>query len=214
MRAPDNERPVDALDDAYTAAQWQRIEKSLPGIDLDTTMVKHNDPQVGERSLRDVLQALAWYFGAIRLDRSLTPKQQVAALRKGLAKLKAVRDIVAETDLYDIAEALTLEQKREREATYHKAWSTMTKLITEWEQRLDRPTAVGGHSSENARKVHIRFWTALTRLWRIIPAANGRRRHRDLQRFLSACSTPLFPETTSATALSAFIERHFPQTSK
>jgi hypothetical protein len=58
------------------------------------------------------------------------------------------------------------------------------------------------------RKLHVRFWDVLWRIWLDnvgddVPwtASNH------FARFLIACSQPFFPEETTDTAITAFIER-------
>ncbi len=92
------------LTGTYSDTEWRKIETSLAGagVDLDETMVDLELSDVGqalERPLRDALQGLACYYGAIsRLSRPLTPKQQAAGLRKGLTTLKTALDAIYGAD--------------------------------------------------------------------------------------------------------------------
>jgi hypothetical protein len=77
VRAPDTAKEFDAL--AYygtlSAVHWRDIAAALAkrGVDLDTEMV-------GERPLREVLQVMAWYHGAVaRLPRPATPHDETGA---------------------------------------------------------------------------------------------------------------------------------------
>lgn len=190
------------LTGTYSDTEWRKIETSLAGagVDLDETMVDLELSDVGqalERPLRDALQGLACYYGAIsRLSRPLTPKQQAAGLRKGLTTLKTALDAIYGAGSYagpvQLADAYALV-----------AWA---------QQRHDELAAMGNRSHDNAHKTHIEYWRQLTLLWQAIPANDRRRRHKDLHRFLLACSAPVFSTATTDKALIAFIERNFLQT--
>jgi hypothetical protein len=67
-----------------------------------------------------------------------------------------------------------------------------------------RATLMATSGRIGARDVHIRFWTELRQVWR----ANVRKgTNKRLAKFVIACSEPFFPEETTDTAVSAFIER-------
>jgi hypothetical protein len=80
--------------------------------------------------------------------------------------------------------------------------------------RRRRHDALVRHSSSsgNAKKIHVLFWQLLTQFWQQLPATKPRR-YKHLQEFLRACSAPLYPMATTDKALTAFVERNFPQTS-
>jgi hypothetical protein len=101
MRAPDNKQQPFV---GYTDAQWDAIRESLGGIDLDTTMVNVKWPfdDLGVRSLRGLLQKLAWHSGETSpLGKALTPKQLAAKWQKELTKLRSAIDAVATFKFYD-----------------------------------------------------------------------------------------------------------------
>jgi hypothetical protein len=88
----------------------------------------------------------------------------------------------------------------------HVARTELTYWIGEWQQRLNEFTAMpGSRGSGNARKQHIKYWTALRRLWQA--TARDATKQKPLLAFLLACSEPLFPTATNNKTLIAFIER-------
>jgi hypothetical protein len=67
--------------------------------------------------------------------------------------------------------------------------------------------AMGTSRGKGNRKLHVRFWHALTRIWRD-NAGNGKwDASNHLAEFLIACSQPFFPEESTDTAISAYVER-------
>jgi hypothetical protein len=191
LKAPDFDASV--VTGTFTEAQWQAIRASLAavGVDLDAT-----------KALRDALQEMAWYYSArSRLEWPLTPKQQAAELEKYLAALKGALDVSVAGYHVDAAHA---------DATR----TVLTDSIAGWQRRLDELMAMGSRSNESARKLHTEYWIELTRLWQEFTAGASRRRPKNLSQFLFACSAPLFPEATKREkAISAFVDRNFPQTS-
>jgi hypothetical protein len=76
------------------------------------------------------------------------------------------------------------------------------------ERCRDELVAEGTSRGKQNRMLHVRFWEALTRIWLdnvsddVSWTASGH-----LANFLIACSQPFFPEETTDTAITAFIER-------
>jgi hypothetical protein len=194
----------------YNVDQWRAIKASLAPFGIDVGAVMVGEPfRPGEpwwlpdhstgrrRPLEDALQELAWYFAVVssgvasRLARA--QRRHAAQQRKKLPKLKAALAILDD---------------------YGSAAAHIRAELAELIARLDELTTKSGGSNKNAGKVHTQFWIALTRLWWAITANARRRGHKHLLNFLFACSSPLFPEATKDKALTAFIERNFPQTSR
>jgi hypothetical protein len=214
MRAPDNKQQPFV---GYTDAQWDAIRESLGGIDLDTTMVNVKWPfdDLGVRSLRGLLQKLAWHSGETSpLGKALTPKQLAAKWQKELTKLRSAIDAVATFKFYDAPPPWlpVSDRTRARIATYDVVRSAMADIIAEWQQRIDMLTTTDSLSSANARKPHIRYWKVLTRVCLKVTGSVGPKRRQRLRRFLLACTPPdLFPETAQELEqkLDSFINNFF-----
>jgi hypothetical protein len=236
MRAPDTKPPPDidlgheerqsVLAQAATAlgvvgyddTQWRKIGESLApfGININTAMVRqpfvlggpwqlldHSaPPEQWPEPLKDVLQGMALYFAVVstggmpRLVRDY--RKHAARLRQErLSTLRAVLAVLDNPD-FDIARALTVTE-------YNTLRAGLTDLIARLSDFID---AGSGRRQPNASKAHIQYWTELKRLWDAITADAGS--HKDLKKFLFACSSPVFPAATKDQTLTAFIERHFP----
>jgi hypothetical protein len=78
-------------------------------------------------------------------------------------------------------------------------------VIAKAKRHVDKLTAEGSRSSENARKTHVEYWGELVLLWQAITAdQNRRQRERGLNAFLLACSKSVFPEATSKNNIKNF----------
>ena len=211
---------------AYSEADWQSIKVSLDriGIDADAVTVPdrywaHPDPAaalvaepelienelmgekkqwvlLSKRPLREQLQELAADYRGLAAYRkqgdSLTPRQEAAEIQEILNKLEAARAALNSRLLDFIPQTAVA-----REA--------LTVIIDRAKRLVDKLTAQGSRSSENARKTHIEYWDALALLWRAITADQNRRPHeRGLNSFLLACSKSVFPDETSKSNIKNF----------
>ena len=154
----------------YTPAQWERIKKSLPGIDLDAVPeglslilrgVERGQP------LRVALQELAWHYASWL--KVLTPKQRATLLRRGLASLEDVQAAFCETGFGTVGEDVdrdtivnqTWDETLEYADRYYETGKMMQWLAAQWQQRLDKLATMGSRSSANARQLHTEYWRQL-----------------------------------------------------
>ena len=215
---------------AYSEADWQSIKVSLDriGIDADAVTVPdrwwaHPDPAaalvaepelIGEkkqwvllakRPLREQLQELAADYrglaGYRKQGDSLTPRQEAAEIQEILNKLEAARAALNSRLLDFIPQTAAVGPKPQTAV----AREALTVIIDRAKRLVDKLTAQGSRSSENARKTHIEYWDALALLWRAITADQNRRPHeRGLNSFLLACSKSVFPDETSKSNIKNF----------
>jgi hypothetical protein len=218
---------------AYSDAQWRKIRDSLAplGIDADAVTVPdrwwaHPDPAAAlvaepelidfekkqwvmlmKRPLREQLQELAADYRGLAAYRkqgdSLTPRQEAAEIQGILNKLEAARAAL-NSRLLDFIPQKTAVGPEPQTAVAREA---LTVIIDKAKRKVDRLTAEGSRSSENARKTHIEYWDALALLWRAITADQKRRpRERGLNSFLLACSKSVFPDETSKSNIKNFCQ--------
>jgi hypothetical protein len=237
VRTPDSNEPFSApIGFGYNAEQWCEVVSKLAKIGIDVaTVVRFVPPGCDYEitvPLGDALQQLATHFSVLALLRGAgnpkTPRQLVKKLAGPLTKLKAARDVLGLAYSYaeDGREALELSpyyirgeelpkhlraRVAERTARADMVHNELTGLIArlEGQKHLYEAADYDGRR-KGAVRPHDQFWLALLQLSPAIP--NIGRRHKNLHRFLSICSHPLFPTATTGKALDAFIERHFPQT--
>jgi hypothetical protein len=64
-------------------------------------------------------------------------------------------------------------------------------------------------SNKNAAMPYTHYWTLLASFWPTLVPDAARHPHRQklLRQFIIACSTPVYPEATTESAVAAFIER-------
>ena len=220
---------------AYSEADWQSIKVSLDriGIDADAVTVPdrywaHPDPAaalvaeplvetlligkeeiqgviLAKRPLREQLQELAADYRGLAAYRkqgdSLTPRQEAAEIQEILNKLEAARAALNSRLLDFIPQTAAVGPKPQTAV----AREALTVIIDRAKRLVDKLTAQGSRSSENARKTHIEYWDALALLWRAITADQNRRPHeRGLNSFLLACSKSVFPDETSKSNIKNF----------
>ena len=220
---------------AYSEADWQSIKVSLDriGIDADAVTVPdrywaHPDPAaalvaepelienelmgekkqwvlLSKRPLREQLQELAADYRGLAAYRkqgdSLTPRQEAAEIQEILNKLEAARAALNSRLLDFIPQTAAVGPKPQTAV----AREALTVIIDRAKRLVDKLTAQGSRSSENARKTHIEYWDALALLWRAITADQNRRPHeRGLNSFLLACSKSVFPDETSKSNIKNF----------
>lgn len=204
----------------YTDAQWQAIRGSLVGVGInpDTAVASWKSR---EGPLPETLQRMAQHFATvasgIERDMARQSKRGIGRLQTRLAALQATLAVLDDDENkfhlgglavlggaagHDRCRAATAEL---RTAARHAA--ELTASLARLQPHLAQLTRWRGRP--NAGTAHNELWAELTRVWQ---ALTGRRRHKDLLKFLVACSEPLFPAATTDKKLTAFIERNFPQT--
>lgn len=193
----------------YSDADWQSIKARLArvGIDADTVTVgdrwwAQSDPEAAlvaepKQPLREQLRELAADYRGLaahsKQGDSLTPLQEAARIQEALNKLEPARAALDSGLLLFIPETADAREM-------------LTVVIAKAKRLVDKLTAEGSRSSDNARKAHIEYWGELVRLWQAITAdqKNQRQRERGLNPFLLACSTPAFPQATSKSKIKNF----------
>jgi hypothetical protein len=195
----------------YGDADWQRIKASLAcvGIDADAVTVgdrwwAQSDPEAAlvaepKQPLREQLRELAAdYRGLAAYSKqgiSLTPRQEAGQIQEKLSKLEPARAAL-DSRLLDFIPQTADARK------------ALAVVIAKAKRHVDKLTAEGSCSSDNARQVHIEYWGKLMLLWQAITAdQNRRQRERGLNRFLLACSTPAFPQKTSKSRVNDFCKK-------
>jgi len=150
-----------------------------------------------KRPLLEQLQELAADHRGLAAYRkqghSLTPLQEAGKIQEKLKKLESARAALDSRLLVFIPET-------------DVAREALTVVIAKAKRKVDRLTAEGSRSSENARKTHIEYWDALALLWRAITADQKRPRERGLNSFLLACSKSVFPDETSKSNIKNFCQ--------
>jgi hypothetical protein len=217
VRTP--EAPPDAesrLLGTISEARWQEIKQCLAErkLNLDAVMVGvraveggqlllPQDSTAPQRSLRDLLQEMAWHYSALaHLPKPLTKiqqaercEQELAAFRNALATL--VRSYNADGD------DLTEDQRLKRVGTNTALASALTKKIAERQERIVELRAMGSSSAHNARTVLGDYWRKLAPLWLAIVGSTGPKRQQHLRRVLFACT----PQTMVAVMSAPELER-------
>lgn len=142
-----------------------------------------------------------------------TPKQRAAALTKELEAIDAARDALGPIFIPPIFEGLECGDDYVNALhVAHKAAHRALEKLAAHKRWCHDVLVVRSDSSFNAKRNHVQFWRGLADVWRKLPASK-KRQHKHLQAFLWACSVPLFPKATTNTALVAFTNRIFSQTS-
>ena len=184
----------------YSDAQWRAIRKSLARIGIDADMITVTpDRAAHPLPLRKELQDLAHAFAVVQAQvQYRLSRQAIEDMRKALAALKDAHTIFA----------------RYGDIEGEKIDAEIVVLIAETQRRLDRFLANWGRRA-NARKIHVQFWSRISRVWEMIIAEQTPTRRplrRDLFRFLRACSSASFAAAATDSALKNFLDRHRPQT--
>jgi hypothetical protein len=184
---------ADVLHGIYNVRDWQKIEKSLAGIDLDATTVigkypySTTDETDEVMPLREALQNLASYYAALAQLKPVPPSEQAGCLREEESKFEAAREVLS-----DIGAATPPR------LTAKIAWARGQRKKLE---------AQGSASNKNAERLHRKFWGELLAVWLTLPAGPEQRTHESLRAFLLACSASIFDTTPGA--LTAFTKDHF-----
>jgi hypothetical protein len=202
----------------YTDAQWQLIDKSLADIGVDLEEVTVGGPfcpceqwwlsPFWPRPLYAALEEMAWCFGRVSQGHRVTPLEKAEQLKSALKTFESARQSLGDF-CRTVPNAIT--ETVYPDSTINRAEAALTELIDRGRQHLEKLMAMGPASNKNAKKVHNLYWLELMRLWQAIAPASTKYKHKHLSEFLFACSQPLFPDTKHKT-ITAFIERHFPQT--
>jgi hypothetical protein len=186
----------------FSELDWRRIKAGPAriGIDADVGTIA---PAAGvpELPLREYLQELAAdHLGLAELGKpgeALTPRQEAAEIRKALKQARGLAATLDNTWTFsfsphteDVSKALAL-------------------LIGHAQRFHDRLMAEGSQSGANARAVHIMFLDQLVQVWQTITAGRApqRRRGRNLNPFLLACSGPVFPDKISQSTINDFLRK-------
>ena len=191
MRAPGQPPLTFALVGTISDAHWHDIAVALAerGINLDAATV-------GERPLRDVLQARAWFYGAVaRLRRPPTPRERADKLQDDVAAYGAA--LARLVGSYYADGNLTGEQMLARVENNTRLQTALTQKIAEDGDRIGKLTAMGSGSNENARTVLGAWLDELTKLWLKLTGSTGPKRRQRLRSFLLACSGAPFPDMTT-----------------
>jgi hypothetical protein len=208
---------------SYTDAQWLKIGQSLAGIGVDQWMMvggpfrpselwwrSDHSNTIYERTLCDALQEMAWFFGVVSRGHRTTALEKADRLKSALEALERARCSL--DDFCQTVGASALIQKIHPGSAINRGEAALTEIIGLGRQHVEQFMAMGPSRHKNAEKVHILYWRELMRLWRAIAPQDTKNKYYHLSEFLFACSQSLFPDTKHAT-ITAFIERHFRQTS-
>jgi hypothetical protein len=160
-----------------------------------------------------------------------TPKQKAAALDETLKKIAAARDTLEESGIpYERLKALTREMEAVCDlprllrldksllcqgsdemadiAALAAADRVLQRRAAVVRQHRDALLAEGSRSADNARQLRTTFWIVLANWIRV--AGRGRRlRENHMRNILSACSSPVFPDETTESALSYFTKHYY-----
>jgi hypothetical protein len=200
------ERGSTWLDLSYDEPRLRKIQDSLTPLGVDAGSL------VGE------LQGIVLKFSGVPYWKfAPTPREVAGDMRETIAMIEALLERLDRRAGLNYLDPPTFDLLFPPLATLGAAEAALTALRAELQPRLDELTARtrgrGSGPSRNAISVHAEYWRELTQLWGEVTAhAASRRQHKHLHEFLYACSEPLFPKETTAKALTAFVDRHFPQT--
>jgi hypothetical protein len=203
---------------------WERTSEDAPDEELIAPTITWSylidregngrDDPLAHGTVCERLLAEIWVFTRILELPLPTPKQRAASLTADIEKLEAAYDALGDVFIGPFLPEdprLTEAELRVCTTSHHVARLALEEQIAY--QRWLRDALVGhSRSSGNAKKKHVQFWQLVTLIWQRLRATKPRR-HKHLQEFLRACSAPLYPKATTDKALTAFVERNFPQTS-
>jgi hypothetical protein len=185
----------------YNDEQWEAIAASLARIGIDADITVTPDWTAFSQPLAKVLQDLSRAFAEMRAQSPHRLWQpMITDMRQAMAALKAAHAIFAR---YLNTEVETIDAE-------------LMPVIAKTQLRLDRLLADWGRPT-NARKLHIDYWSRLSRLWQqIIVEHTPTRRplRKDLIEFLRACSSASFAAMATESALKNFLDRHRPHTKR
>jgi hypothetical protein len=211
------------LQGSYTDVQWLKIGESLAGIGVDPGMMvggpfrprepwwrSEHSTAIYQRQLWDALQEMAWFFGMVSRGHRATSLEKADRLKSALEALERARCSL--DDFCQTVGPSALILKIHPDSAINRAEAALTEIIGLGRQHVEQFIAMGPTSNKNAQKVHILYWRELMRLWQAIAPQDTKNKYYHLSEFLFACSQSLFPDTKHKT-ITAFIERHFRQTS-
>jgi hypothetical protein len=182
----------------YSDEQWQAIKASLARAGVEDFSF-----------MRRRLDVVALFF--LQPRSGSTPKQHADEMRKRLAAVKVALAMLNSDDKFGWDDSYEDEDVDSRSfSRRRRASEELMELIPWIQKRIKQLKAMGRSSKHNAKKRHITFWYELTHLWHNFVPDAGSLPHKNLLRFLFACSQPVFPEATNDAKLTAFIERHLP----
>jgi hypothetical protein len=209
-----------ALIGTMSDAQWQEIKAIFAerGVDLDTTMLGERfvpgkprwlaDSAAPLWPLRDVLQDIAWHYGALaRLQRSSpTPIEQANRVEKEVATYEMALRILVNSYYADG------DRSGDHVAINTALQTALTRKIAADRERIAKWRAMGSRSAEGSRTVHNDCWRDFAHLWLAVTGSAAPKRRQRLRRFLTACTRHLFPKMTAqefGRNLDGFIDNFF-----
>jgi hypothetical protein len=188
------------VEGAISDAQWGDIVRSLVAVGVNANAVKVacrfvpgmrrwsvNDPGVPQRALRDVLEEMAYCYILREHYESPTAKQRAEQFEQARIAAKEARDLLRDANWvfpHYPDRDLSVDQGKDDALEHLLTWK-----IRDLQGRIDRLSAGGSSSEQNALKRYGQYWRGLTQLWRAIV---GKPLHeKPLHQFLLACSQPL-----------------------
>jgi hypothetical protein len=225
MRAPD--QPPDSAVPRFSAVfiddddpAWTKIKNSFAAVDVDADIVTA-DPGIGIGKfphpwpLREALPYLA-EAAAIAVAVQRIPPTPSAVAAEQRRTIKRCHDLLARLGDDDARhnrfdpETHWLQFPWLPRSERH-ARAAVLELVADLERAQRALAAMPTSRGSHLRAMHVQFWTALERIWRDNVRTKSTAKH--LADFLFACSQPFFPDDTTHTAISAFVER-LPDSSK